>query len=156
MSLDAQKFIMMIKQAAVEAVNANKPMALKIGEVVSTAPLEISINQKITIPASQLFLTNAVRDYTAYETVDHATGNALGEINLTHKHAYFGTTSGDDEYSGNTENAGGASLGHSHSYTGCKKFTIHLGLKVGEKVLMLRCDGGQKFIVLDRLEAPNG
>lgn len=156
MSLDAQRFIMMVKQAAVEAVNAGEPMALKIGEVVSTAPLKISLNQKITIPASQLLLTNAVRDYTVYETVDHTTGTALGGVSLTHKHTYSGTTSGDDTYSGTTENAGGVNLGHSHSYTGRKKFTVHLGLKTGEKVLLLRCDGGQKFIVLDRLEAPNG
>ena len=139
-----------------EAVNAGEPMALKIGEVVSTAPLKISLNQKITIPASQLLLTNAVRDYTVYETVDHTTGTALGSVSLTHKHTYSGTTSGDDTYSGITENAGGVNLGHSHSYTGRKKFTVHLGLKTGEKVLLLRCDGGQKFIVLDRLEAPNG
>lgn len=156
MSLDAQKFVMMIKQAAVEAVNANEPMALKIGEVVSTAPLKISLNQKITIPASQLLLTNAVREYTVYETVDHITGNALGGVNLTHKHAYSGTTSGTDTYSGDTENAGAVAIDHNHTYKGRKKFTVHLGLKPGEKVLLLRCDGGQKFIVLDRLEAPNG
>ena len=33
------------------------------------------------------------------------------------------------------------------------KFKMHLGLKKGEKVILLRCDGGQKFIVLDRWEA---
>lgn len=156
MSLDAQKFVMMVKQAAVDAVNANEPMALKIGEVVSVAPLKISLNQKITVPASQLLLTNAVRDYTVYETVDHTTDTALGGISLSHKHAYSGTTSGDDAYSGDTENAGAVALDHSHTYKGRKKFIVHLGLKVGEKVLLLRCDGGQKFIVLDRLEAPNG
>ena len=127
MSLDAQRFIMMIKQAAVDAVNAGEPMALKIGEVVSTAPLKIRLNQKITVPASQLLLTNAVRDYTVYETVDHTTGSALDSVNL----------------------------GHSHSYTGRKKITVHMGLKTGDKVILLRCDGGQKFIVLDRLEAQN-
>ena len=156
MSLDAQKLVMLIKQAAVEAVNAKDPMSYKIGKVVSVSPLKISINQKITVPASQLLLTNAVRDYTVYETVDHTTGSALESANLTHRHAYSGTTSEKDSFSGYTENAGGVKLGHSHSFKGRKKFTVHLGLKVGEKVLMLRCDGGQKFIVLDRLEAPNG
>ena len=34
-----------------------------------------------------------------------------------------------------------------------QKLKIHLGLKTGEKVILLRCDGGQKFIVLDRREA---
>lgn len=132
MSLDAQNLVMLIKQAAVEAVNAKDPMSLKIGEVVSTSPLKISINQKITIPASQLLLTNAVRDYTVYETVDHITGTASG---------------GSGE---------AAFASHSHTYKGKKKFTVHLGLKTGEKVILVRCDGGQKFIVLDRLEAPNG
>lgn len=110
MSLDAQKLVMLIKQAAVEAVNAKDPMSLKIGEVVSVSPLKISINQKITVQASQLLLTNSVRDYTV---------NCLD--------------SGDK-----------------------KKIIFRLGLKKGEKVVMLRCDGGQKFIVLDRLETPNG
>lgn len=132
MSLDTQKLVMLIKQAAVDAVNAKDPMSLKIGEVVSVSPLGIRINQKITIPASELLLTNAVRDYTVYATVDHATESAEG---------------GDGE---------AAFAPHSHAYRGKKKFIVHLGLKVGEKVILLRCDGGQKFIVLDRLEAPNG
>lgn len=34
-----------------------------------------------------------------------------------------------------------------------KKYTVKLGLKQGERVLLLRTNGGQKFIVLDRLEA---
>lgn len=34
-----------------------------------------------------------------------------------------------------------------------KPYQIHLGLKVGEKVVLLRCDGGQKYIILDRWEA---
>lgn len=127
-----KNLVMLIKQAAVEAVNAKDPMSLKIGEVVSVSPLKISINQKIAIPASQLLLTNAVRDYTVYMTVDHSTENASGG-------------SGDASFAS-----------HSHKYTGKKKYKVHLGLKVGEKVILLRCDGGQKFIVLDRLEAPNG
>ena len=32
------------------------------------------------------------------------------------------------------------------------KHVVHLGLHSGEKVLLLRCDGGQRFIVLDRAE----
>lgn len=34
-----------------------------------------------------------------------------------------------------------------------KRHTLHYGLKTGENVLLLRCDGGQRFIVLDRVEA---
>ncbi len=35
------------------------------------------------------------------------------------------------------------------------RYTVNLALKPGEQVIMLRTDGGQKFIVLDRVEAPN-
>lgn len=142
MSLDAQNLVMLIKQAAVDAVNAKDPMSFKIGVVSSVSPLKISLNQKITISASQLLLTNAVREYTVYATVNHTTDAGLSGVNIT--------------TSDSTESTEPISLEHSHTYTGCKKYTIHQGLKTGEKVLMLRCDGGQKFIVLDRLEAPNG
>ena len=45
--------------------------------------------------------------------------------------------------------------GHSHAYRGKKTFKVHLALKKGEQVLLLRADGGQKFIILDRVEAPD-
>lgn len=39
------------------------------------------------------------------------------------------------------------------NYTDRKMIRLHFGLNSGEKVILLRCDGGQKFIVLDRWEA---
>lgn len=41
--------------------------------------------------------------------------------------------------------------GHMHEYKGIKSFTIQLGLEVGEKVMLIRKQGGQEFIVLDRV-----
>lgn len=154
MSLDSNTIIKLIKRAALDAVMAQKPMAFCLGEVVSASPLKITVDQKMTLTAAQLILTNAVRDYVVYMTIDHSTGSALGSIDLTHKHSYSGTTSGNESYSGNTGNAGAKDLTHSHSITGKKKYTVHLGLKTGEKVILLRCDGGQKFIVFDRVEVP--
>ena len=40
---------------------------------------------------------------------------------------------------------------HIHKYKGKKKFFVHLALKVGEKVLVLRVQNGQKFVIIDRL-----
>lgn len=154
MSLDINTLVKAVKRAAIDAVMAQKPMAFCLGEVVSTNPLKITVDQKMTLTAAQLILTNAVRDYVVYMTIDHSTGSALGSIDLTHKHSYSGTTSGNESYSGNTGNAGAKDLTHSHSITGKKKYTVHLGLKTGEKVILLRCDGGQKFIVFDRVEVP--
>lgn len=41
---------------------------------------------------------------------------------------------------------------HSHKIEGTKKITIKNGLVVGEKVVLLREQGGQRFIVLDRIK----
>ena len=36
---------------------------------------------------------------------------------------------------------------------GRKKWKVHNALQMGEKVILLRCDGGQQYIVLGRWEA---
>ncbi len=132
LSLDYNYIAKLIKRAAIEVTNAQKPMAMCLGNVVSTNPLKISVDQKMTLTAAQLMLTNAVRDYTVEMTVDHKTESESGG-------------SGDAAFAT-----------HTHDYKGRKKFKVHLGLKTGEKVILLRCDGGQMFIVLDRVEVPNG
>lgn len=158
MSLNLEGFLADVKRAALEAVLAAKPFSLTYGTVASVTPLQITVDQKLTLYAEQLVLTNAVRDYTVDMTVDHATDPALASVNLTHEHSYSGNTDTAREdqhthgYSGSTTSAGEANLAHSHSYTGRKRFTVHLALKKGEKVLLLRADGGQKYIVLDRME----
>lgn len=51
----------------------------------------------------------------------------------------------------NDKTEGGGTGPHIHEYKGTKKHIHKKGLKVGEKVLLLRIQGGQKYIVLDRL-----
>lgn len=120
-----------IKQIAVEANEAGKPMQITYGQVVSAAPLAIKIEQKLTLPAEFFKLTKAVTDHYVDMTVNHVTG----------------------------ERAGGAGYGefaaHNHAYSGRKKFLVHNGLKVGEKVILLRVQGGQRYIVLDRVFDPD-
>lgn len=150
MSLDMNGFLNDVKRAAVEAVAAGKPCAFTFGMVTSVSPLKIQVDQKLELTAAQLILTSAVRDFTVEATLDHETGDALS----THTHEFSGTTEGGSHshtYSGTTS---GVNLIHSHSYAGRKAFRVHLALKAGEQVLLLRADGGQKFIVLDRVEVP--
>ena len=129
-----------IKRAALDAVNAGKPFALTYGTVTGASPLTILIDQKLELGPAQLLLTNAVREYSVDMTVDHWT-----EDETEHTHAV------NDTY---TNGGSSQPTTHRHGYKGRKKFTVHLGLKVGEKVLLVRCQGGQQYIVLDRVEAP--
>ncbi|MBM6724413.1 DUF2577 domain-containing protein [Pseudoflavonifractor phocaeensis] len=128
-----------VKKAAVEAVRAENPMGVCHGTVTGLSPLEITTDQKLILGEKQLILTNAVRDYTVEMTVDHVT-----EV-ISHGHSVTDTYTG-----GGTAQP----VDHSHPYKGRKSFRVHLGLKMGEKVILVRCDGGQQFVVLDRWEAP--
>ena len=123
-------FLNDIKRAAIEAVRAEKPFAFVLGTVTSASPLKIKVDQKLELTAAQLILTNAVRDFTVRMTVDHQTESASGG-------------SGDASFAS-----------HKHTYKGTKAYRVHLALKAGEKVIMLRTDGGQKYVILDRVEAP--
>ena len=139
MSLDLNELVRAVKKAAVDAVRAENPMGVCHGTVTGLSPLEITTDQKLILGEKQLILTNAVRDYTVEMTVDHVT-----EV-ISHGHPVTDTYTG-----GGTAQ----SVDHSHPYKGRKSFRVHLGLKMGEKVILLRCDGGQQFVVLDRWEAP--
>ena len=150
---DMNAFLSDVKRAAVKAVQAGKPFGFMLGKVTSVSPLKVQVDQKLELAAPQLILTNAVRDYTVRMTVDHQTESAL----TTHSHAYSGATKagGSDShshgYDGATEPT---NLAHTHAFKGTKAFRVHLGLKAGEHVILLRVDGGKKFIVLDRVEVP--
>lgn len=39
---------------------------------------------------------------------------------------------------------------HTHEYKGRKKFTVHNALKLGDTVMLVKMQGGQKYIVLDK------
>lgn len=124
MSLD---LLEIIKQAGIEAMEATKPVKVMFGEVKSVKPLMIMVEQKLPLTEDFLILTYAVKDHWREMTVDHLTENASGG-------------SGDSAYAA-----------HNHAYVGRKKFLVHNDLEVGEHVLLLAMQGGQKFVVLDRV-----
>ena len=138
MSFDMDEFVKLVKQASDEMGETNKPFSLLFGTVTSEEPnLKIFVNQKLTLDEQHLILTNNVRDYTVYMSTaeDHYTETEEDITTVPEDYGMFRT--------------------HKHTYKGKKKWTVHLALKTGEKVILLRCDGGQKYIVLDRVEAPN-
>ncbi|GHU85631.1 hypothetical protein FACS1894198_3830 [Clostridia bacterium] len=78
----------------------------------------MSIEQRLTLEASQLILSSLVRDFTVDMVVNHQTEE--------------------------TEE-------HRHDYKGTKSFVVKLGLKENENVILIRAQGGQKFLILDRV-----
>lgn len=59
---DIEGLLKIIKKAAVDAVNAEKPAAVCFGKVICALPLRISVEQKMTLGEAQLILTNTVKE----------------------------------------------------------------------------------------------
>lgn len=120
-------FVGGLQQIAVNAVEAGKPVHVVYGTVTSANPLEIITDQKTPLKAANLILTRNVTDYSVPVTFNHATESAAGG-------------SGESSFAA-----------HIHQVSGKKTITVHNGLIDGEKVILLRVQGGQKFVVWDRL-----
>lgn len=125
------KLLQVIKQAAVEAVQAGVTANVVFGTVISMSPMVIQLESKMQIPEENLSLTKNTSLWSVDMTVDHQTEDAQGG-------------SGEARYES-----------HHHGYKGTKTFLVHNELQVGDKVILLRCEGGQRFVVLDRVYNPN-
>lgn len=154
---DYNKLVQVVKKAAVDAVNASQPTGVVFGKVVSSSPLQIKTDQKLTLSMAQLVLSRNVTNFTVSMSVEHSTEKSLELLDLTHTHDYSGTSQegGSDfhthSYQGAAEQSNKKDLSHFHAYEGTKEFLINNGLKTGEDVIMMQMQGGQKFIVMDRV-----
>ena len=117
-----------VKRAAVEAVEAQKPVHLLFGQVISVSPLKIQVDQKSIYTEKMLVLTRNVTDFEVDMTVSHITLNRAGG-------------SGDPAFAS-----------HNHDYKGKKKFKVHNALIKGDWVLLGRIQGGKRFVVIDRIK----
>lgn len=128
---DAVELVKVIKRAALDAVNASKLVEACFGRVTNASPLQILVDQKFTLSSAQLVLSRHVTDY---KTV--ITGGNIQD--------YY--------YVGTPPNASTLSVDPPHKHAmGKIEITVHNGLVVGDEVILLRQQGGQKYIVVDRI-----
>ena len=131
MDSEYMKMVNTIKEIANTVIENGEPMEVIVGEVVGVSPLAIKIDPNLTIPEENIILTKNTCEWTAEMSVDHVTENRAGG-------------GGYAEYAS-----------HNHDYTGRKKFLVHNQLVMGDKVIMLKETGGQRYIALDRWYNPN-
>ena len=141
---DYAELLNTIKQAATEAVDAGKPVQVCFGKVTNSSPLQILVDQKMTLDSSFLVLTRNVTDFTTMVTVQWESEASL----TTHTHTVKGKDSNSDDID---LTSGTTKLTHTHDIEGTKQMAIHNHLEKGEEVILLRMQGGQKYIVLDRI-----
>ena len=137
MLADFTGLIETVKKAVIKAIDANYPVAVLYGEVIQSNPLQIRVEQKMTLEKAQLILSRNVTEHTIEMTVDHFT-----EDETQHIYSVIDTYTGGGNSQPTT---------HRHAYKGRKKFVAHNGLVKRDKVILLRVQGGQQFVVLDRI-----
>ena len=131
--LNSSDFVKVIKKSAIEAVNNSKPADIFYGTVQSISPLTIFIDQKLILSEKFLIIPESLTDYETEISFDDSSVKQVF------------TTWNMEETSESTPSKISFKEKIKH------KITVYNSLKVGEKVILLRQQGGQKYMVLDRV-----
>lgn len=80
--LDSVDLVRVIKQAAMEAVQASAPADLLYGTVASVSPLQVMTEQKLTLRAAQLALAESVTNRPVEVVIEGKTyaGNTVSAL----------------------------------------------------------------------------
>lgn len=111
-----------IKKIAMNAVAASNPVSFTFGTVINASPLSIKLDGSLVLNQTDGALILA-RHVTDYEV--------------------------DVDPDWETENGGGDN--HSHKIKGRKKLKILNGLKIGDTVIMFKVQGGNSYVVFDKV-----
>jgi len=130
-----------IRECVETNINKNQLCNVAFGTVTSDEPLEIQLDDKYILTKDYLILCRNVTEHEIYMTVEHETENHTHTHDIKVIDAY--TCSGEGIIEEET---------HLHEYKGKQMFLVHKGLKVDERVVLIKMSGGQKFLVVDRLE----
>ncbi|MCD8209178.1 MAG: DUF2577 domain-containing protein [Bacteroidales bacterium] len=103
---DALDLLKAVKKAATDAVDESKPVQFCFGTVLSTSPLKVDVEQKVTLGEKQLSVAKTLTNF---------------------------------------------SITVSDSVEGQRTMTFYNALAAGDKVIMIRQQGGQKYVIIDRV-----
>lgn len=124
------QLIDIIKTICNNTANARIDVAVMFGVIKKEKPLEIEVEQRLLLDEDFLVLTSRVTE---------------NKINLDHKHKYKDTSdSGEAEKESECAKPEDAKLN-------IKEIIVNHGLKVNDKVLLLRVQGGNKYVVIDKV-----
>ena len=130
-----------LQQMIQENAQAGQPTDIRIGTVTSADPLEITINtQMAPLKASVLYLTAAVVE-KKIPVVEHS-----HTIEVQDTYTGGGSATCSTELSHIICYENGAALPVENGY-----IILNRALAVGDEVILLRVQNGQKFIVLSRV-----
>ena len=147
----ASGLIPLIKRAAIDAVENSQMCDLRFGTVVSTDPLKVRVTNNFIIPEELLIVPMHLTDYTIRVNFDWDTETDGGD----HSHQYIDTNMSAAVTNTTIQTE---STKHHHQILSeddddnTKEITILSHLHKGEKVALLRKQGGQHYYILDRVD----
>ena len=117
-----------IREISVSSAEAMKPADIFFGVVESASPLVIGIDQKLKLTGEVLILTGAVSNHSVRAELPYGYRDAfISDFDGTSGSCRIRMDLSDED------------------------ITFKTNLEKGEKVILLRALGGQKYIVLDRV-----
>lgn len=130
---DYTELVQVIKRAAVDAVEQGKPCDILFGTVQKVKPLQIFVEMGMVLEQDELVLAQHLKDYST-------------ELSFDDPQIKQVFTTWDME-----EKQESAPAKMSLKQQKRHKVTIYNGLRTGDKVILLRKQSGQRFLVLDRV-----
>ena len=141
----------LIKEICKGVFDAQKPSTYFYGTVISISPLKVQLASNLILTDKFLKVPKSLTDYTMQVSMNWSTDSA--NIDHTHNVDYSDkyTALGDTENKSTVTKQMNSKATHSHSVVGTKEITIHNSLKIGDKVYLAMCQGGQDFIIIDKV-----
>lgn len=121
MVYDANDLVRAMQQMSVGASQASYPADVMSGTILSVKPLKVQVEQRFEVSGDMVIVPERLTDYEIKVTVEKT----------------------------NTEKAGEPE--HRHEYGGELVVKVHGALKKGDRVQMIRQQGGQKFLIIDKV-----
>ncbi len=131
--LNTTDFVRVIKKISLETFINSKPADILYGSILSVKPLKIFIDQKMILTEGFITVPKHLTDYEV-------------EISFNDpdiKQKYTTWDIGETIESSPSKISFKDKVKH--------KITVYNSLKVGEKVILLRQQGGQKYLVVDKV-----
>ena len=127
MLADAVTLGQAVREAAARTLKNAKLCAVSYGTVTGVSPLTIHTDQQMDLFEAMLDVPRSMTDYEV-------------DIEVSWQTEEKGGGSGDPAYES-----------HRHELRGRKKVKVYNALKAGDRVMLIRQQGAQKWAVLDRV-----
>lgn len=143
--------VSLIKEIAVNSIKATNPSEFYYGTVIATNPLKVQVSSNLILEEPFLVVPKHLTDYEVEVTMNWNT--EIVDTDHTHDITFSDryNSSGDSISKTVTSKSQNSNSTHSHNLKGEKILTVHNSLKINEKVILARVQGGQEYIIQDKV-----